>query len=236
MTPRHCMLISMTLAAACAHQDPAAVGSPSNDGEPPATDTTLAPPGPAADERLFNYLSGSWDTADQSVADPRFYEIRLSICPVEAPELGQRVLYVEQAMATTPHAPYRQRLYVIEPVPGGRAVDARSRVYELANPSAAVGGCGRLGLASFHGTDALERPGCAVNLSWNEETASFIGGTNGRECLSTLRGATYATTEVTLGRERLDSLDRGWSATDVQLWGSTAGAYRFVRRSPPPSL
>lgn len=208
--------------------------APRDGGAASALDLPRSPPAPSADERLANFLTGQWDTAEQALVDSRFYDIHLSICPAAAPELGSRVLYVEQAMASTLQAPYRQRLYVVEPVPDGLSTAARSRVFELANPAAAIGACARATPPAFGAADAVERPGCTVTLSWDERTQAFSGGTNGRDCLSSLRGATYATTEVLLDRTRLDSLDRGWSASDAQVWGSTFGPYLFVRKSPAP--
>lgn len=232
MPSRHLLWLGVALAA-CAHQEPFSAipeGAPEGDAGVPS-----APPAPQpADERLADFLVGTWDTAEQAAADARFYDIHLSICRVEAPELGPRVLYVEQAMAATPTAPYRQRLYVVEAVPPGVQGDARSRVYELARPAAAVGTCALPYSVAFTKAEAVERPGCTVTLTWNDATQAFSGGTDGRACLSSLRGATYATTEVVLDRTRLDSLDRGWSASDAQVWGSTLGPYRFVRRSAPP--
>lgn len=232
MTLRHLLWLSLSLVA-CAHQEPLSGPAP---GEGELADAGVAAPTVTpADERLYAFLSGSWDTADQALVDARFYDIHLSICPVEAPELGARVLYVEQAMATTLTAPYRQRLYVVEAVPArDPATVARSRVYELAAPVAAIGACARPAPARFAAADAIERPGCAVTLAFDAATGAFTGGTDGRACLSTLRGATYATTEVRLDRTRLDSLDRGWNGSDAQVWGSTAGAYQFVRRTTPP--
>ena len=65
---------------------------------------------------------------------------------------------------------------------------------------------------------------------WSEEEGLFEGGTQGTGCGSTLQGATYATSEVTVQQDLLLSWDRGFNDDDVQVWGATAGAYRFVRR------
>ena len=62
----------------------------------------------------------------------------------------------------------------------------------------------------------------------------FAGGTRGEGCESTLMGARYATSEVELRDDGLDSWDRGFNAQGMQVWGATAGAYRFVRRADAP--
>ena len=97
---------------------------------------------------------------------------------------------------------------------------------------AAVGvdiGCGmnavRLTLTA---NDAEERPGCAVNLAWRD--GAFVGATHPTACLSTLRGASYATSEVRLTEAGLTSWDRGFDAAGAQVWGAVVGPYQFVRR------
>ncbi len=65
-------------------------------------------------ERASAFLSGRSDTKDQASRDPAFKVSVLHICPVQAPTLGEHVLYVEQATAEALTQPYRQRLYVVE--------------------------------------------------------------------------------------------------------------------------
>ena len=64
-----------------------------------------------------------------------------------------------------------------------------------------------------------------------EGGGKFVGSTNGKECESTMNGATYATTEVTLTSKQLLSWDRGYDARDKQVWGATMGPYKFDRKS-----
>jgi CpeT protein len=179
--------------------------------------------------RLHRWLSGSFDSVDQAAADPAYFEITLAVCPVSAPELGSRVLYVEQAKLGS--APYRQRLYVVDPL---NATSAVSRVFELAAPEAAVGTCTKATPITFAAKDAEVREGCEVVLEWKGDR--FEGGTPPDKCKSTLSGASYATTEVTIRSDGLVSWDRGWTAAKKQVWGATKGGYTFVRRDAPPPL
>jgi hypothetical protein len=195
------------------------------------------PPEPAAaplsvaelpvDQRLFTLLIGRYDSAAQAAANPEFREIHLKICPVSAPSLGAWVLYVEQAAAESLNAPYRQRLYVVEPDPNNPD-GAVSRVFELAAPEAAVGLCDAPDRLTFTAEAVEERPGCAVALTWQD--GAFVGATHPTACLSTLRGASYATSEVRLTEQGLTSWDRGYDAGGVQVWGAVVGPYEFVRR------
>lgn len=60
----------------------------------------------------------------------------------------------------------------------------------------------------------------------------FKGSTDERKCSSTLRGSTYATSEVVIGEEVLTSLDRGYDDEDMQVWGSEYGPYIFKKLNP----
>lgn len=205
---------------------------------PPEQDQLPATPEEPVEARLERYLAGKFDSKDQSKTDKTYYPIELSICPVDAPELGDRVLYVEQALAGA--KPYRQRLYVVERVSESAA---RSRVFELAKPEAMVGACASGETRTLGARDAEERAGCVVEMHWRGDR--FIGhtpdmrwngdafepSTTGERCKSDLQGATYATTEVTLDDRQLVSWDRGWDDTDQQVWGAVKGGYSFVRRS-----
>jgi CpeT protein len=184
---------------------------------------------PEVTERLYAWLQGTFDSEAQSQTSPAYFAVGLRICPVSAPELGERVLYVEQALLSSPSAPYRQRLYVIEPTPGMEQTMGRSRVLELAEPSSHVGTCDDPAAALFTAQDASELVGCHVDLAWDGE--QLVGGTDGASCASDFQGATYATSEVTLTAERLESWDRGFDESGEQVWGATQGPYVFDRKS-----
>ena len=185
--------------------------------------------GPVAESteaRLYRWLTGRYDSSKQSQTDRSYYAINLTMCPVDAAEYGPRTLYVEQAM--TGRAPYRQRLYVVEAAADDRS-QAVSRVFELNQPDRMVGFCKRQTTTLPTGVVAEEKQGCRVTLTWNADSATFTGGTTGQACASSLNGASYAASEVTLGADRLVSWDRGFDETGEQVWGATKGGYVFDR-------
>jgi hypothetical protein len=185
-----------------------------------------APAAEPVEHRAFRYLLGRFDSATQARADPRYFSIDVEACRVEVPSLGPRVLYLEQAR--TGMAPYRQRLYVLER--DGADDRVVSRVFELNTPRKYVGLCSDPSRAAFTPDDVVEREGCAVHLTARGD--GFVGGTVGHSCESTLMGASYATSEVELRPDGFTSWDRGYDAAGRQVWGATAGPYRFVRRTP----
>lgn len=220
----------------CSSTEPtgASVDSPSDAG---AVEASSAPVVEAELERL---LTGTFDSVDQANADKAYFAISLRICKVSSSDLGPRVLYVEQARMETLGKPYRQRLYVIERRDERTAV---SQVLELTSPKDWVGACDEASPRSVTKAESVERPGCAVvlhrqtdgsfvgstaDLEWNG--SSFEKSTSGVRCASDLNGATYASSEVTLDQAGLLSWDRGFDDAGKQVWGATAGGYRFVRR------
>jgi CpeT protein len=60
----------------------------------------------------------------------------------------------------------------------------------------------------------------------------FDGSTVDSECISNLRGAVYATSEVRITPQELISWDRGFDERGNQVWGATEGGYVFKRIEP----
>ena len=63
----------------------------------------------------------------------------------------------------------------------------------------------------------------------------FRGSTEAGQCPSALRGASYATAEVVVGPEGIDSWDRGYDAAGEQVWGAEKGATSSAAWSRPLS-
>jgi hypothetical protein len=180
-----------------------------------------------AARQLAQWLEGRFDSSAQATRDRRYFDVTLAVCSVSAPSVGATALYVEQAMRG--RAPYRQRLYVISAGADGARI-AESRVFEFVDPASVTGLCDREGTATIEPEAVIERAGCTVTLVL--EGDRFVGSTSGHECLSTLMGASYATTQITLDAQRLESWDRGFDSAGRQVWGATAGPYQFERRTP----
>jgi hypothetical protein len=172
------------------------------------------------------FMTGSFSSAAQAAADPEYRDIRLHMAPIWPDRTDGRWLYVEQAAAGSLDKPYRQRVYRVSgPMDGV----FQSEVFTMASPLRFAGAWARPELLGSLTPDSLTvRDGCAVILK-QDETGGFSGSTEGHGCGSDLRGATYATSEVAVTRERLTSWDRGFAADGVQVWGATKGPYVFDR-------
>jgi hypothetical protein len=210
-------MLVVTLAA-CAH--PVA--------NPPAAAPVAEPAAPSAADTVYRWLQGRFDSAEQAASDPDDYmTITLAMCAVSVSGID-RALYVEQAVPGS--APYRQRVYAVRDG-DPPATQAVTSIYELVDPTAFVGACDRADL-SIAADAIVEKVGCGVTLTFAD--GSYTGATAPKACASTLRGATWASSEVTLTPDLLESWDRGWDAAGAHVWGATDGPYRFVRRGDAP--
>lgn len=181
--------------------------------------------------QLRDYLSGSFASAEQAEADPDFADIRLKVVQVWPERADGPWLYVEQAAASTLDRPYRQRVYRLIKTGANTFV---SEVYTLPEPEAQWAGAWAddRPLASLSPARLSLKDGCGVALTYHYCSSMFDGGTRGTACGSSLRGAAYATSEVTIWEDLMISWDRGYNEGGEQVWGSTKGGYRFKKVSP----
>jgi len=179
---------------------------------------------------LAAWLTGSFSSSEQAAEDDAFYDIRLRMAPIWTDRKDGHWLYVEQATAARQDQPYRQRVYrVFEREPGVFV----SEVYTLAEPLQHAG-CWRetQPLAGLSPADLSEREGCAVVM--RREGEVFVGGTQGTDCASSLRGASYATSEITMHADKIVTWDRGYDEAGQQVWGAEKGGYVFKKLSQDP--
>jgi hypothetical protein len=191
-----------------------------------------APPGTVgADpdlDRLWQWLSGSFSSAEQAKADSAYFDIRLHVAPIWKERADARWLYVEQARSDVPERPYRQRVYRLTRVAPNLY---ESGVYTLRSPLRFAGVWKEESPLSGLTPDSLTaREGCSIFLRAMKD-GSFAGSTLGTDCASDLRGALYATSAVRITAESMTSWDRGFDAEGKQAWGAEKGPYLFRRAS-----
>lgn len=183
--------------------------------------------GPDKDlDRLASYMAGGFSSNAQSVQDTSYFDIRLQMAPIWQTKTKDGYwLYVEQAMATRQEKPYRQRVYHVHRSAAGKLV---SEVYELTRPLRFAGQFKETEpLAALTQDSLIARVGCQIILELKGD--GFIGKTGDKTCPSTLRGASWATSETTISADKLVSWDRGWDAAGTQVWGAEKGGYTFVK-------
>ncbi|MAW62129.1 MAG: hypothetical protein CMJ94_15035 [Planctomycetes bacterium] len=180
-------------------------------------------------DQLAAWMTGTFSSASQAAADPaHFFDIRLIMVPIweDLAQGDERWLYVEQAAADELDRPYRQRIYRLSQIGPNRY---QSEVFELPNDPLRYAGAWRTPaiFTTFGPTELTKREGCAIRLTAGEDV--YIGRTEERSCPSTLRGASWATSEVILQEQQLTSWDRGWDDAGNQVWGATEQGYRFEK-------
>jgi len=187
-------------------------------------------PGPRAGDldTLATWMTGSFSSEAQAAGDSAYFDIRLEMVRIWGDRTDGAWLYVEQAAASSLDRPYRQRVYRVTAV-GDTAF--RSEVFEIPDPLRFAGSAKDRSRWKAFSPDSLQtRKGCAVILR-RDRSGCFAGGTEGRACTSTLRGASYATSQVRVYPDRLETWDRGFDTADKQVWGAEKGPYMFLRKS-----
>jgi hypothetical protein len=179
--------------------------------------------------KVKSMMCGAFDSRAQAMQDSANYmEIHLHMVPIWKKRKDGFWLYVEQAVASAQDRPYRQRVYHVY-LSGDTAII--SEVYELNKPLRFAGAWKENDPLKNLNTDSLvSRNGCAIMLTKNTD-GTFNGKTGEKTCPSNLRGAIYATSEVTLSPEQMVSWDRGFNAENKQVWGAEKGGYIFRKRS-----
>lgn len=177
--------------------------------------------------QLKDRMTGYFNSGAQASRDSSYFKIDLHMVPVWTSRTDGYWLYVEQAMNAQPAKPYRQRIYHLYLQDATTLV---SKVYEFPAPASFTGAWNDPSRFNQLSADSLiDRQGCAIMLGKNKE-GDFQGATDGKKCLSNLRGATYATSEVIILKDRMVSWDRGWNANDQQVWGAVKGGYEFIKQ------
>jgi len=175
---------------------------------------------------LYEIMSGTFSSEAQSLEDPDFFHISLIMQPIWKGSKDGYWLYVEEAMASSPEAPYRVRVYHLYKEDAYTLV---SQVYEIQDEARFAGKIKDPSILASLNRDMLtHKEGCGIFLHKTGKK-EFEGSTRDQDCPSNLRGASYTTSKVKLDKNRMTSWDQGWNAQGEQVWGATKGGYRFYK-------
>lgn len=102
-----------------------------------------------------------------------------------------------------------------------------AKLYEMKNPQRFAGAWNEASILKTLIKDSLiDRGGCALYIQ-KDDRGNFHGSTQGKECSSTLRGASYTTSEISIYPNLMINLDQGFDKAGKQVWGAEKGGYRF---------
>ncbi len=173
-------------------------------------------------QELFSLMQGSFNSENQAKQDSSYYNISLHMYPIWKDK--GNYLYVEQALNSMQNRPYRQRIYQVT-----RLNDSvfSSAIFTIPHDSLWIGKWKTP--QDFHRISTeyiVERTGCEVLLKRLGEN-HYKGATGIKTCESSLRGASYATSEVEITSEQILSWDRGFDADGNHVWGAEKAGYIF---------
>lgn len=170
---------------------------------------------------LVAIMQGTYSSEKQSITDKEYFNISLRMIPIWK-EKGN-YLYVEQAMFEKQESPYRVRIYKVSQ----RNDEFVSEIYTLKNEKEWIGKWKTPeAFASLSESDIELKPGCEVILK-KQPDGTFIGQTGEKTCPSELRGASYASSKVTVTPTQILSWDQGFDKEGKQVWGAIKGGYVF---------
>ncbi len=175
-------------------------------------------------EELFSQMQGSFNSAKQAKSDSAYYNISLHMYPIWKDK--GRFLYVEQALASMQDKPYRQRIYEVK-----RKNDSifTSAVYTINNDSIWIGKWKTPKIFDeLSYSNITLKEGCEVHLQ-RLAVNHFKGKTGKNTCASSLRGASFARSEVEIYKDKIISWDRGFDGEGNYVWGAEKGGYIFEK-------
>ncbi|HMQ46140.1 MAG TPA: chromophore lyase CpcT/CpeT [Saprospiraceae bacterium] len=174
--------------------------------------------------QLKSHMTGSFSSAVQAAQDTNYFDITLHMYPIWPNQEGHW-LYVEQSVTANQAKPYRQRIYQLEQIDGQTFV---SHVYIIKAEKDFVNAWKTPEKFNTLSMEGIERKaGCEVVLKKSGDR--FDGATGEKTCPSELRGASYATSKVTVFPGKIVSWDQGFNTEGEQVWGATLGGYEFLK-------
>jgi len=176
---------------------------------------------------LVDYMTGSFSSEEQAQQDSNHFNIELEMVQLWKDRTDGPWLYIEQAVAESKDKPYRQRVYQLRKRNDGKI---ESLVYTIPDPLRFAGDYKKeFPLLRLTPDSLILKEGCEVVL-YQADNGYFEGSTVDKNCSSDLRGASYATSEVMIDKDKMTSWDRGFDESGKQVWGATDGGYIFKKK------
>ena len=175
-------------------------------------------------KELVTIMQGSYSSEKQSIADTSYYNISLRMVPIWKNK--GHYLYVEQALFKKQDKPYRVRIYKITQRSENEFI---SEIHTLKNEKDWIGKWKTPeAFDALSENDIVLKPGCGVVLQRVAKN-KFVGSTGEKTCPSELRGASYASSKVTVLQNEIISWDQGFDKDGKQVWGATKAGYVFEK-------
>ena len=170
---------------------------------------------------VANRLSGTYQNTRQA-KNPSYVLVKVDSCPVVVDNDG-KYIYVEQTAVEYSDTPYRQRVYRLNSAGGDSVL---STIFKIENQESWTGTCQKnTSRVPVVPAESLIDIQCAVKLDKFDNV--YHGSTINEGCPTTFGGAVRATSTVTVYDNGFDAWDRGYDASETQVWGPVSGPYQF---------
>ena len=192
----------------------------------------------------WTYLQGEFDSGDQEhVGDIEVPAKRLVGCALDAPTLGESVLYIERSNLDTPEIPDRQLVVAFELLESERLdVFGKGRVHRPLQPTAWVGRC-TVGTLMTPPGEVEELLECELSMALNGGTLSITSPIMPASCAAASPDAEAIKSELSARSEYVRWSDVLRLGDDTTVWDppSASGAdtyphYELLRRTEMPPL
>ncbi len=172
-------------------------------------------------KQLTKIMQGHYSSEKQSISDESYFNISLRMTPIWKGK--GNYLFVEQAMFDKQDSPYRVRVYKVYQ----RNNEFVSEIYTVKNEKNWIGKWDNpKAYDALTEADIELKSGCEVVLQQKPD-GTFSGKTGDKTCPSELRGASYASSIVTVTPKQIISWDQGYDKDGKQVWGAEKGGYVF---------
>ncbi|WP_395053328.1 chromophore lyase CpcT/CpeT [Flavobacterium sp.] len=173
---------------------------------------------------LLTIMKGNYSSEKHSKRDTTYFNISLRMVPIWK-EKGN-YLYVEQAMFSKQDKPYRVRIYKVSQINENEFI---SEIHTIKNEKDWIGKWKTPeAFDNLSENEIDKKEGCGVVLKRIGKN-NFSGSTGNKTCPSELRGASYASSIVTVTPNSIVSWDQGYDKNDKQVWGAEKGGYEFLK-------
>ncbi len=167
--------------------------------------------------QVARWFTGEFDNAQQVAAAPQTPALTMSNCLVAVPEFaepGARTVYLEQFVVGNP-SPLRARLYVFRRAEDTDAVTVS--VLRFVDQSALLGLCDRPTHERVIEASNVVGPSCDLDV--RRAGGAYAGDNDPEGCPTSFPGGKVVS-EVSIRRNKVDSLDRIFDANGTQIAGT----------------
>ena len=174
---------------------------------------------------LSDWFQGKYNTSDQAKIDSLIIDKHLSVTPFSISEQTGKWFYLETSFSSSPNSPYRQEVYHFHPAKFGFL---NLDIYTIVNKSKFKKLVEKDKVFEKNIIDQFTKKNkCSIYLKFIDDL--FIGSTSGKLCKSTIRNASYATTEIEITEGDFFLWERGFDLRENQVWGSKENGYIFIK-------